>query len=181
MTRLFAWLAGALLLLVLAAGGLFLAALEDAPLVERDENISPAAIDQARRLFHTNDPRRLQRGEARHTAIPATLIDEGVNALASRGLKARGAFILTGEMAEIRLTRRIPLIPDGPFLNLKASIRPGSGEPKIDTVSIGQTRIPPAVLEALLNIAADARGYGPEWQLARKAVHELAFDPARRL
>lgn len=181
MTRLFAWLAGALLLLVLAAGGLFLAALEDAPLVERDENISPAAVDQARRLFHTNDPRRLQRGEARHTAIPATLIDEGVNALASRGLKARGAFILTGEMAEIRLTRRIPLIPDGPFLNLKASIRPGSGEPKIDTASIGQTRIPPAVLEALLNIAADARGYGPEWQLARKAVHELAFDPAHRL
>ncbi len=180
MTRLFAWLAGALLLLVLAAGGLFLAALEDKPLVERSENISPAAIDQARWLFHTNDPRRLQHGEARRTAIPATLLDEGINALASRALKARGTFVLTGQAAEIRLTRRIP-IPGTPFLNLKASIREGRGEPKISAAAIGPIPIPPAVLETFLNIAANAGGYGQEWQLARRAIHELAFDPARRL
>lgn len=181
MTRLFAWLAGALLLLVLAAGGLFLAALEDKPLVERSENISPAAIDQARRLFHTDDPRRLQHGEARRTAIPATLIDEGINALASRGLNARGALVLSGETAEIRLTRRIPLIPGEHFLNLKASMREGSGEPKIGAASIGPIPIPPFVLETFLNIALRAGGYGQEWQLARQAIRELDFDPARRL
>ena len=58
MTRLFGWLAGTLLLLGLAAGGLLLAALDSKPLVERSETISQVAINQARWLFHTNDPRR---------------------------------------------------------------------------------------------------------------------------
>ncbi|WP_434516832.1 hypothetical protein AB6Q56_09665 [Dechloromonas sp. ARDL1] len=181
MTRLFAWLAGALLLLVLAAGGLMAAALESKPLVERSESISPATINQARRLFHANDPRRLREGESRRTVIPATLIDEGINALAGRALKARGAFILTEDAAEIRLTRRVPLISGAAFLNLQARIRQGDGGPKISTAAIGPIPIPPFILEAFLAIASRAGGYGTEWQLARQAIHELAFDPRRRL
>jgi len=103
MTRLLAWLAGTLLVLVLAAGGLLLAALDSQPLVERGETISQAAVNQARWLFHTNDPRRLQSGEARRTAIPAALIDEGINYLTGRSLRGRGALVLGEETAEIRI------------------------------------------------------------------------------
>ena len=181
MTRLFAWLAGTLLLLVLAAGGLFLAALETRPLVNRSETISPAAINQARWLLYTNDPRRLQQGEARRAAIPASLIDEGINALASRGLKARGAFILSEETAEIRLSRRIPLLPGEHYLNLKTSIHEGSGEPKIVAAAIGQVAVPPIVAQALLDAAIRVAGYSHEWTLSRQAIRELTFDPARRL
>jgi uncharacterized protein YfiM (DUF2279 family) len=181
MTRLFAWLAGTLLLLVLAAGGLFLAALESRPLVERSETISPAAINQARWLLYTNDPRRLQQGEARRAAIPASLIDEGLNALASRGLKARGAFVLGEEIAEIRLSRRVPLLPGEHYLNLKASIHKGSGEPKIVAAAIGPLLVPPVIVQTIIDIAIRAAGYSREWNLSMQAIRELSFDPARRL
>jgi len=48
MSRLAAFLAGLAALAILAAGGLFLAATDPAPLVERDATISPVAIAQAR-------------------------------------------------------------------------------------------------------------------------------------
>ncbi|MBS1143425.1 MAG: hypothetical protein H6R14_831 [Proteobacteria bacterium] len=177
MTRLLAWLAGTLLLLVLAVGGLFLLALDSQPLVERSETISQKAVNQARWLFHTNDPRRLLNGEARRTSVPAALIDELINAVASRSLHGRGALLLGEETAEIRLTRRVPWLPIERYLNFRAILREGPGEPKIDAASIGQLPIPPGLLEFLLASAIQGSGYGPEWTLARQAVRELIFDP----
>jgi hypothetical protein len=180
MTRFLAWLAGTLLVLGLAAGGLLLAAVESKPLVERSETISQAAVNQARWLFHSNDPRRLQAGEAHQTAIPAALIDEGINALASRGLHGRGALVLGEETAEIRLSRAVPLLPGAHYLNLRATLREGGGEPKIVAAAIGQLPIPPTLLEFLLATAVQSAGYGPEWTLARQAVRGLNFEPQRQ-
>ncbi|PKO48074.1 MAG: hypothetical protein CVU31_07545 [Betaproteobacteria bacterium HGW-Betaproteobacteria-4] len=180
MTRLLGWLAGTLFLLVLAAGGLLLAALDSTPLVERSETISQAAVNQARWLFHTNDPRRLQSGEARRTAIPAALIDEGINYLAGRSLHGRGALVLGEETAEIRVSRRLPWLPGEPYLNLRATFREGNGEPKIVAAAIGWLPIPPGLLEFALASAIQAAGYGPEWRLARQAVRQLIFDPQHR-
>jgi hypothetical protein len=178
--RLLAWLAGTLLLLVLAAGGLFLAALDSKPLVERSETISQAAVNQARWLFHTNDPRHLQPGEARQTAIPAALIDEGINALAGRALHGRGALVLGEETAEIRVSHRVPLLPGEHYLNLRATLREGGGEPQIVSAAIGSLPIPPQLLEFVLATAIQGAGYGPEWTLARKAIRNLSFEPQRQ-
>lgn len=180
MTRLLAWLAGALLLLGLAAGGLFLLALDGKPLVERSETISQAAVNQARWLFLTNDPRRLQSGEARRTAIPAVLIDEGINYLAGRALRGRGALALAEETAEVRITARVPLLPGERYLNARATFREGPGEPKIVAAAIGTLPIPASLLEFLLSNAVQGAGYGPEWTLARQAVRELSFEPQRQ-
>lgn len=177
MTRLLAWLAGALLLVVLAAGGLFLLALDSKPLVERGETISQAAVNQARWLFHTNDPRRLRSGEARRTAVPVALLDEGINYLAGRSLRGRGALVLAEETAEIRITARVPLLPGERYLNARATFREGPGEPKIVSAAIGSLPIPASLLESLLNTAAQGAGFGPEWTLARQAVRELSFEP----
>jgi len=175
--RLLAWLAGMLLLLVLAAGGLLLLALDSKPLVERSETISQAAVNQARWLFQTNDPRRLQAGEARRTAIPAALIDDGINYLAGRSLRGRGALVLGEETAEIRVTRRLPLIPLYP--NFRAPFREGPGEPKIVAASVGSLPIPPSLLESLMLTAIQGAGYAQEWTLARQAIRELSFEPKR--
>jgi hypothetical protein len=180
MTRFLAWLAGTLLVLGLAAGGLLLAALDSKPLVERSETISQDAVNQARWLFHSNDPRQLQAGEARQTAIPAALIDEGINALAGRGLHGRGALVLGEETAEIRLSRRVPLLPGERYLNLRATLREGDGEPKIVAAAIGQLPIPPKLLEFALATLIQAAGYGPEWTLARQTIRNLSFEPQRQ-
>ncbi|MDP3537772.1 MAG: hypothetical protein Q8S26_03620 [Azonexus sp.] len=180
MKRLLAWLAGTLLLLVLAAGGLLLLALDSQPLVSRSETISPNSVAQARWLFDTNDPRRLRAGEARRTAIPAPLIDEGVNYIATRFLHGRGALVMGEKSAEIRLTLRPPLLPGEHFLNLRATLQEAEGEPRIASARIGSLPVPPALLELILASGIRLAGYDKEWNLARHAIRELKFDTARR-
>lgn len=173
MIRLLAWLAGTLLLLVLAAGGLLLAAVDRQPLVSRSETIAPLAVAQARWLFQTNDPRRLRPGEARQTAIPVALIDEGINYAASRGLRGRGGLLLNGDAAEIRLSLRLP---GEHYLNLRASIPPGPGEPRLASAALGTLPLPAGLLELALNTAIEGTGYGREWRLARSAIRNLNYD-----
>lgn len=180
MTRLLAWLAGTLTLLVLAAGGLFLALLDSQPLVSRSETISPTSVAQARWLLMSNDPRQLRSGEARQTAVPAALVDEGVNYVATRFLHGRGALILGEKSADIRLTLHPPLLPLARFLNLRATLQETAAEPHIASAQIGALPVPPALLELTLATALRLAGYEREWHLARQALRELRFDAARQ-
>jgi hypothetical protein len=178
MTRLLAALAGMLLIVMLAAGGLLIAALDSKPLVERSETISPMAVASARWLLKSNDPRRLQSGDARRAAIPAALIDEGINYLASRNLRGRGALVLAEETAEIRLTLRPPIFNG--YINLRANLREASGEPHLTSASIGTLPLPPWLVELVLHNAIRLAGFEHEWQLAKRALRSLEFDPSRQ-
>ena len=180
MGRLLAWLAGTLLLLVLAAGGLLLASIDSQPLVSRSETITPLSVAQARFLSKTNDPRRLRSGEARQTAIPAALIDEGINYIASRFLHGRGDLVLGKENAEIRVTLRPPLLAGERFINLSATVHQTEGEPRIAAAKIGSLPIPAALLEFALATGVRLAGYEREWNLARHAIRELKFEPQRQ-
>lgn len=180
MLRLVAWLAGTLLLLVLAAGGLILAGIDNQPLVSRGATIAPRSVAQARFLLATNDPRRLLSGETRRTAIPAALIDDGINYFASRYLHGRGALLLREDAAEIHLTLRPPLLPEQRFLNLSATLHEAAGEPRIAAAKIGALPVPSALVELAINAGMRLAGYAQEWQLARHAIRELRFEPARQ-
>jgi hypothetical protein len=163
---------------MLAAGGLLIAALDSKPLVERSETISPMAVASARWLLKSNDPRRLQSGDARRAAIPAALIDEGINYLASRNLRGRGALVLAEETAEIRLTLRPPIFNG--YINLRANLREASGEPHLTSASIGTLPLPPWLVELVLHNAIRLAGFEHEWQLAKRALRSLEFDPSRQ-
>lgn len=180
MGRLLAWLTGTLLLLVLAAGGLILASLDSQPLVSRSATITPRSVAQARFLLASNDPRQLLSGEARQTAVPATLIDDGINYVASRYLHGRGALVLMADAGEIRLTLRPPLLPSERYLNLSATLRQNAGEPRISAARIGALPIPPRLVELALSTGIRLAGYEHEWNLARHAIRELRFEPARQ-
>jgi len=175
--RLLAALAVTLLILMLAAGGLLLAALDSKPLVERSETISQNAVAQARWLLQSNDPRRLQPGDARRAEIPAALIDEGINFLASRNLRGRGALTLNEESAEIRISLRVPLLPGEHYINLRATVREAEGEPHLVSAAIGNLPVPPALVEFALARAIRLAGYEREWQIARQAIRSLEFEP----
>lgn len=179
MKRLLTWLTFLALGLLLAFGGLLVAASDSAPLVTRGATIAPTSVDQARRLFTANDPRWLARGDERQMAIPAALIDEAVNYLASRRLHGRGALALAEETAEVRLTVRLVATPVARFVNLRATVREAEGEPRIDSAFVGSVPIPAALLEFALVSAVRASGYEREWTLARRAIRRLAFEPAR--
>jgi len=178
--RLLAWLAGTLLLLVLAAGGLLVAAVDRQPLVSRGETVSPQSIAQARWLLLSNDPRRLRPGELRRTAMPAALIDDGVNYLATRFLQGRAALALGDGSAEVRLTRRLPFAAATLYLNLRLTLQEADGEPRLAALRIGSLDIPPGLAEFVLATGVRLAGHDREWQLARHAVRELRFDAGRQ-
>lgn len=154
----------------------FASTLDGSPLVRRDESISPQSIAEAKRLLTRNDPRRLHDGDERTASIPAALIDEGVNYLASRGANGRGAFLMAEDSAEVRLTLSLPLAR---YLNLRASLREAAGEPRIAAASIGWLPVPPAVAEWLVAAAMESAGVADQWRIARQAIRRIAFEPGR--
>ncbi|MBK6277805.1 MAG: hypothetical protein IPF57_06540 [Gammaproteobacteria bacterium] len=177
MIRLLAGLFTLALMALLGLGMLLFTAIDTRPLVERGETVSTDAIDQARKLLLANDPRRLREGEERSALIPATLLDEGVNYVATQLLHGRGALSLQEKSAEIRLSLPLPGTPG--YLNLRATVPEAAGEPRIAALRVGDVPIPAVFAEQVLDLALTSLGYGQQWRMARAAVRELAFDPAR--
>lgn len=176
--RILAWLAATILAVAcLTAVGL-LALLEETPLVTRGETITPTSIAEARRVLARNDPRRLRRGERRTAEIPAALIDEAVNHVASRSLGGRGAFIMSEESAEVRLAIPLPMRGER-YLNLRAVFREAEGEPRVAAAAIGPSSLPPFLAESFIAAAIRIAGLGEQWLLARQAIRQLVFEPTR--
>lgn len=184
MKRLLAWLAGALLLLALAAAGLLFSALDRQPQVERPASIGPESIAQARWLLLANDPRRLRPGEARRMAIPAALLDEGINYAASRFLDGRGALALraapAGNTAEVRLSLRLPALPGPRYLNVVAELAEGAGPPRLAGARLGPFALPAGWADRTLDAIVARAGHAREWQLLKNAVHDLKIEPENR-
>lgn len=181
MRRLLAWLAGTLLLLVLAAGGLFIAAIEQQPLVSRPATITPQAIAQARLLLLVNDPRRLQAGDARRAVIPAGLLDEAANYAATRFLRGRAALKLSGErQAELTLSLQPIWLNGIGHLNVAATLQDADGLPAITALRLGPLSMPAALAEPLLGGLLTLAGYGREWRQLHEAIRQTRFDSHRQ-
>jgi hypothetical protein len=179
--RLLAWLAGTLLLLVLAAGGLFIAAIEQQPLVSRPATITPQAIAQARLLLLVNDPRRLQAGDARRAIIPAGLLDEAANYAATRFLRGRAALKLSGErQAELTLSLQPIWLNGIGHLNVAATLQDADGLPAITALRLGPLSMPAALAEPLLGGLLTLAGYGREWRQLHAAIRQTRFDSHRQ-
>ncbi len=139
MRRLITGLAAALLVVLLVLAALLFIAIDRQPLVERSTVISPSPWPRP----GNSSPGmiRASRPAAKlpPSPIPANLIDEGVNYLAGRYLRGRGAFVLTGEAGEFRVT--LPIVGQH-YLNFRASLRPTDGMPGVDQASLGSLPSP---------------------------------------
>lgn len=159
---------GAMLLLAMLAT-------DGKPLVERSEAISPNTVAQAKRLLAANDPRQQLRGEVRTVVVPASLLDEGVNYLAGRYLRGRGALRLEQEGAGIVLSIALPARR---FLNLRAVVAPAAGMPRIASAHLGSLPVPAALVEFAAAHAISAYGFEKEWELAGQALRKVSFNAA---
>lgn len=173
MTRFLAWSTGTFLLITLLTSGLLLAVLDTKPLVDRGDAISPASVDQAKHLVAANDPRRQQAGEIRTVAVPAALIDEGINYVAGRYLHARGAFALTDDAGEVRITFALP---GRRFLNLRALAHGIEGKLRIVDARLGSIPVPTTFVEFAIARTVSALGFDREWRLAENAIQHISFN-----
>ena len=175
MRRILKWLAIVPVLVIVVVAALIFLATDQRALVERSEVISPNSIFQAKRLFDAHDPRRQKNGEVRTVAIPAALIDDGVNYVAGRYLHGRGAFAQAENAGEIRASLALP---GRRFLNFRCLIQPADGKPQIRTASLGSLPVPGALVELVIAKAVTAYGFGKEWQMASQSIQKVALEPA---
>lgn len=174
MRQLLKRLAIAFLLLLVAGIALILLATDERALVDRGEAISPDSVAQAKRLLANNDPRRQQAGEIRTVTIPAALIDEATNYVASRYLHGRGSFSQTESNGDIWIS---VAVPGKRFLNLRTRIQAIDGLPKITQAQLGSLELPTTLVEFVIARMVATYGYDKEWQLAAKAIQKIAFEP----
>lgn len=170
----------AIVSLFFAAGVILLLALatDSIPLVDRSEAISPTAVAQAKRLLAINDPRQQKAGEMRTIVIPASLLDQGINYLAGRYLRGRGAVLLQNDAAQIVVT--IQLLTHR-FLNLRAIVQPLDGKPRIASAYLGNLPLPSALLEFAVARGIMAYGFTKEWELANQSLKEVSFIPEQNV
>lgn len=170
-------LAGGGLVLIAALGLALFAAIDATPLVQRGDVIDPAEIAQAKRLFDANDPRRLDEGEQRSVRIPVSLLDTAVHHLARLGLRGQAALTLHGDVLQLDFTRPLPGFATH-YLNVRATLRPGTSEPRLDSLRIGHLPLPAALGDAVIARLADQAGFATEWKLALNSIRRMAFDDA---
>lgn len=173
MRRFLKWLAITLLLPLTIAAALILFATDPQALVDRGDAISPASVAQAKHLVAANDPRRQQAGEIRTVAVPAALIDEGINYVAGRYLHARGAFALTDDAGEVRITFALP---GRRFLNLRALAHGIEGKLRIVDARLGSIPVPTTFVEFAIARTVSALGFDREWRLAENAIQHISFN-----
>lgn len=165
----------AIVALTLLGATLLLAMLatDGKPSVERSEAISPNAVAQAKRLLAANDPRQQQRGEVRTVVVPASLLDEGVNYLAGRYLRGRGALRLQADGADIALSVALPARR---FLNVRAVVTPAAGMPRVASAQLGSLPVPAPLVEFAVKQTISIYGFEKEWEMAAQALRNVSFD-----
>lgn len=177
--RLFAALSLAVFLLVTGAAALLYAMLDSSALVSRPETLSPNSIAQARQLILRNDPRRLRPGEVRKVSVPAPLIDDGLNHLASR-LRGRAALDISRGQAEIKASFKLPYPSWRPFVNVQARLSGSPGDLRLEAVRFGNFELPTSLVLAGARGVLRHAGYADEWELVRGAIRSVEVVPRRQ-
>jgi hypothetical protein len=149
-------------------------AIDATPAVQRVDTIDPQEIARAKRPFDANDPRWLRAGEAGRMQIPLTLLDTAAHHAARLGIRGQASVRIDDGRLMLTITKAIPAT--GGYLNIQAALRPGPGEPRLDSVAIGKLPLPAALGEALLDFAARQAGFAQEWRLARRSIGGIDFD-----
>lgn len=173
--RIFRLLFGGALVLVATLCLTLFAAIDATPLVQRGDVIDPSQIAQAKRLFDANDPRRLDEGEQRSVSIPLPLLDTAAHHLARLGLRGQAALSLQDNLLQLDFTRPFPGFATH-YLNIRVTLRPGSSEPRLNSLRIGHLPLPAALGDAAAKRMAELAGFAGEWTLALHSIRRLSFD-----
>ncbi|OYY94281.1 MAG: hypothetical protein B7Y41_08155 [Hydrogenophilales bacterium 28-61-23] len=153
-----------LVLSVLLVLGLFFTVTDAKPIVSRSVQVSMADLDRGKAIVDSLGLRRMQEGEVRQLALPASDLDTGVNYLAHR--LAHGSASAQIVLSQLIVRVSLPLPAPGPrrYVNLELAMASGDALLKPEKLRIGKLVVP-------ANMAGDLL----IWGLARSAyAAELA-------
>ena len=177
MSRPLRWTAAVLLLLLAGAAGLMAATLQPQAAVTRPLDIGPQDLARAAALLRAHGPRRTPPG--RQGAL--TLQERDLEVLLNHGLRhwpdTAGRVRLEGGALTVVLSARVPPNPFGRWINVQARWRQTDRLPLLQTLHVGQLRLPGWLGAWAVGRWAESAGRGGELQLAAEVVQQVRFAP----
>src|SRR5215510_14104262 len=93
---------------------------QDAPLIARKADISPADIERAKRILEKHDPRKAKAGTLRAIDVTQQDVDLLLNYAAHQLRKGSARVVLQAGGAVVQVSLEVPESPFGRWLNVDA-------------------------------------------------------------
>ena len=166
-----------LILIPVSVVGAAYLAIEDQPLIQRDVQLTPNEVKQAKKLFKEHDPRSLQHGEVKTITVSKQDLDLALNYLVH--LVGKGASIVTATDGYLmsKTTVKLPKNPVGQFINVDLGISQTQNLPQLAHLRIGQLTIPQWLAEKSLQLALSRAYHNTGSPAANEVIHQVAIHP----
>jgi hypothetical protein len=151
---------------------------QNAPLVARKADISPADIERARRILEKHDPRKAKPGVLRTIVVSQQDVDLLVNYAAHQFRNAATRVELHPGVAKVQASVDVPISPFGRWLNVDASLRETGGLPAVDRLKIGSLPIPRLIADRVLERIVGELNGTAQGRLANDVVKNVKVSQA---
>jgi hypothetical protein len=117
-------------------------AIDGAPRIYREADVTPENIERARQILRSNDPRKLKAGEIRTVSVRIKDVDLAVNYLAQRYAHASARVGLARGRVVLRASVPLPGNPFGEFANVYAEFTEAVPRPRVASLRVGALPLP---------------------------------------
>jgi len=161
-------------------------ALEERPLVDRADELSPSSIARALEILRRNDPRKLARNATREVSLAGPDLEALLNFATRRGIaQGHAALQLRQGGAEIRYTAPLPapyssiarMLGLGGFLNLSAQLGVAGKTLEVEQAHLGRLPLPPALVKTLADAYFKRSDLQREVDLLDRTISSIVITP----
>ncbi len=152
---------------------------QNAPLVVRKADISPADIERAKRILEKHDPRKAKSGTLRTIVVSQQDVDLLLNYAANQFRNASTRVVLRRGAAKVQASLEVPRSPFGPWLNLDAELRETGRLPRVDQLRIGSLPVPGFIADVALEKLVAHLNPAAEGRLANDVLRSVRLSEAR--
>ncbi|MFM8330238.1 MAG: hypothetical protein ACKN9T_00965 [Candidatus Methylumidiphilus sp.] len=167
------------ILLIVGLVGLVLALFQSQPLVNRTADLTPERIAEGKRIFDSNDPRKLRPGQVRNVSFTEQDLDLALNYLANQYGRGSAKLSLGAGRAHVQATGQLPVNPLGVYVNVDAEWTEVGGMPQVGGLRIGHLGIPAGLANWLLGQAASAMGGSEDYRVFTEVVKQVNMADGR--
>ncbi|NNJ92991.1 MAG: hypothetical protein HKP55_15045 [Gammaproteobacteria bacterium] len=163
-----------------ALAALFIASLQDQPLVEHQLVLTQKDISTARALFKQHDPRTLTENAEKSLKLDQTALD-----LAGRYVlhSIQPAFLTSGFESElfnhglaVKLSVGPSMLAVDYFINLQLAFSKSTDRLRLTNVQLGKISIPDEISGLLIEISQPMLSANEEWKLLQQSLVDYRFS-----
>lgn len=150
---------------------------DNTPSVARAASLTPAHVEQARRLLVRNDPRVAKSGMLRTITLTQDELDLVLAYAAQRAVQGAAKLALQQDQASLQLSLPLPSNPFGGYLNIEAVLADTGALPRIETLRLGRLQVPRQLNAWMRSLGLRWLQQDPTYGQAADAIQRVLITP----